>query len=740
MLNLREVEEQNHYLNTLKSGRDVTLVDKFENAANFQDHSVTSDTGDEVLKTFKSRPRRLPPLIDALVGTLDSDYEAIHSKHGHGWRGQRKLVRRMDMDDREKLGEITKKGLRDMSLGEDPVAMVAVAAAAALWSEHNDRGGSPLRMKVVNDEWEEALRWISSWGDQNVQSSIESTAHQERITDIETENEGVQRKPRRKYNPNDRQSRMNRFKAENEIDFERFYDVCIDRCLGDDGVNRSRGHKTGETFDITTNTLNVESTSSGVNQLFSTLMSSIKVVGSKNSIFKERTHVKTVWGLFGIMLSTVGVWLRNLIDRRKQSSCYHSLLKEEDARMAGTNTSGTKHRNSGGKKTGSKKKSKRKRRDTRSNQKQDHGNLTSRFDEESVTSEVSLERSESEAIFVKSFGDQGSKEGNTTVSTLNTDEAEFEDQSNSGLVSTSQPSRTKPKANNATNQQRNGFSPTKHRAKGQSTRRCQDHHFKQSKPLRSTQKDCLPDNNKRYSLKSPTLVAPTTEQREEAARKLKAFQQSQIQKMMNLSRRKVQLETKVDDISTVEQVSSEDAHTVNLNFDEAKVVVSPPPPPPGLTRITNIQVQKQYDEHMQEENDASLLVSNLLDEDDEDLQTSNDLSLTAERINSMQNSQIQPVPFGDLLVGSYSTINASNGTSIANPWRDELLDCSTVTTQVSTPSHTSMQNANSLASISSDILCPKDANFCLQVSAPAFSPTVKSNGIEGETEQKTKIW
>ena len=768
MLTRREMDE--HYNNYSLN----TIVQDVKSSPSMENHlkngvSMTSDdvvgNGDELLlKTLQSRPRRLPPLIDALVGTLDGDFDSLHYSQQQQQQGQqgyqRNIIRQMDKEDRAKLGEITEKGLKEMSFGEDPVAMVAAAAAAAaLWSEQKGYGGStPIRMKIVNDEWEEALRWISSWGNQQhndpsttiLESSSSSTssssARQKTYTDIENnENEGVQRKhSRRKKQRNSTDKKLtnsNRFKDENEIDFELFYQVCIDRCVGDDGFkNRSQGRILGESFDIMVNQLSVRSTSGVVNQFFSILVSRLKIFGSMASAFKERTYVKAVWGLLGIMLSTAGVWLRNLIDRRKQTTCYHSLLEEEETNLTKASASSHRNRTNGTKKTGSKKKSRRKRRDNRTIQKQDQSNSTSRnFDEDSDISDTSFERMFVDDHYMKPSEDQGSKEGNTTVSTYTNDGADSDEAIDRVNLPTMN-SSTKAKSQKGKNHNRTNLKLENRVPSNPNMRRGQNHYTQKLKIQNQSQdSNKAYENRKTYSLQSP-VVAPTAEQREEAARKLKAFQQAQIQKMVNLSRRVAHNYEKESIVyAKVNKVPLTDIHNHEVRdskIRETKLV----PPPPGLSRITQLDDHKHNNERIQVENDTSLLLSHLLDEDDDVKPTDNSNEYTPERNNMFPSPTVQPVPLGDLLVSTFSPIDVSKNTSTTNPWRDESVDCSTVTTQVSSPSHTSMHNTNSLTSMSSDVLSSKDANFCLQVSAQEFSPSIKSNFGGDEVEERTKIW
>jgi len=96
-------------------------------------------------------PEHLSPLIKALVGT---DYSSDEDDYVNQRYGHPKKSSTGPLSEEIKRIEEIQKNAHDQS-----VAIIAAAAAAAVWSEGKQGPVSfSLRMKSYNEEWEDALR------------------------------------------------------------------------------------------------------------------------------------------------------------------------------------------------------------------------------------------------------------------------------------------------------------------------------------------------------------------------------------------------------------------------------------------------------------------------------------------------------------------------------------------------------------------------------------------------------
>lgn len=678
----------------------------------------------DFIGNMKTRPRRLPPLIKDLVGTLDGDFIGIHtSPSSYKVNKGRTLLRREHKHEIDKrLGDITKHGLKDISLGDDSVAMVAAAAAAAVLSD-SEAKRETLRMKSINSEWEEALRWISSW-EQNVQST---KGHKYQDGDNSPSSKGVHRKQSRR-------KRESRFNADNEIDFELFLDVCTDRCLGNEGDERTSSyHNNREAFDMVTNKIQFETTWTG-NHLLSPFISILHGISSTASVMQTWINRQVIKNLFGIIFSSITIWfLRNLNDWRKTSQYTNSLrsLLEEETREAETIDPTSKIRlTSSGKKT---KKSRKKRRDNRIHHHDRKHTTSPASDNESEASEESVdELFPSEELQRKNSEDQASKEGNTTVSSSTTDGVEIEYR-----MMTTDETMIKRKANDSE------MKDSKVRVSTKT--------FHNSARIKKSHKDQNVSNRKElYSKKTGghslsqarsrdfklsqgdcNILVPTTEQREEAARKLIEFQQAQIQRIINSNKEK-----KTNHLPTNQpNTYSPDNHIVlrdlaqsygdsraSGNVDNKVKTI---PPPPGLTDfISTEEINRSKKDDIEDDVDAVYLLS-LLDEDDEEEKVPRQKFFGSPDRHCNSNEPVRSIALGDLLVGTYAGSSSGNLNISSNPWaKEESIGGSTSTAEtfMSSPSH-SIRNNTSTTGIQSGNYCSNDANFCLQVSAMEFSPS-----------------
>lgn len=152
--------------------------------------SSSSETLEEVNDRNLSRPLYLPPLIEKLVG-----------KHS---------------------GEIdtTSKKMRNQSIR--PAYSGEVSTSDSIISSLERNKIRSLRMKTCNEEWENALRWISSWG--KAKNSEES--QQQNISTSKSENNG-------NVSGAGRMSRQNEHSNESMItsrQFNQLLQQCYSRC------------------------------------------------------------------------------------------------------------------------------------------------------------------------------------------------------------------------------------------------------------------------------------------------------------------------------------------------------------------------------------------------------------------------------------------------------------------------------------------------------------------------------
>lgn len=111
-----------------------------------------------------ARPRRLPTLIKVLTGFGDEPSWKNLGGSGDSSAGSNKpIIARVNIphfvaEARRRHGTVITKPLTH----EETVMMAAVAAASAVWSKSLQIFGNH-RMERVNSEWDAALRWIAGW-------------------------------------------------------------------------------------------------------------------------------------------------------------------------------------------------------------------------------------------------------------------------------------------------------------------------------------------------------------------------------------------------------------------------------------------------------------------------------------------------------------------------------------------------------------------------------------------------
>jgi hypothetical protein len=118
------------------------------------------------------RPRRLPTLIKILTGFDDEPYWKSSSNEFSGNINNKPIIARIE---RPHLLPPARKRSRSSRSKEgalshkETVQIAAAAAAAAVWSR-SLRITSEHRMQRINSEWDAALRWIAGWDQQHLHS------------------------------------------------------------------------------------------------------------------------------------------------------------------------------------------------------------------------------------------------------------------------------------------------------------------------------------------------------------------------------------------------------------------------------------------------------------------------------------------------------------------------------------------------------------------------------------------
>ncbi|KAL7489501.1 hypothetical protein ACHAW6_016207 [Cyclotella cf. meneghiniana] len=103
-----------------------------------------------------NRPKRLPTLIKILTGfhdnynTLTYSYSSTNLNQHHGRRGS--II----------IAHFPKP---NFPTPNNSIQQVATSAAYSIWKQKQVSIGKVGSMKRINQEWEEALRWIASWDD-----------------------------------------------------------------------------------------------------------------------------------------------------------------------------------------------------------------------------------------------------------------------------------------------------------------------------------------------------------------------------------------------------------------------------------------------------------------------------------------------------------------------------------------------------------------------------------------------
>ena len=175
-----------------------------------QERSILS-----AVRTDTLPPRRLPSLIEELVGAVDSidslDDNARNSlireeRHRSGAKPEPEISRLVG-----KAGD------------NSTVAVEATAAAVAFWSKRKT-ALSGHRMQVLNGEWNDSLRWISGWGaDQLHRTHLLHRASENAISN----------------------NRVRAFSTNKDEKNMLLVEMCVDECVGITGVTKRKDWRGG---------------------------------------------------------------------------------------------------------------------------------------------------------------------------------------------------------------------------------------------------------------------------------------------------------------------------------------------------------------------------------------------------------------------------------------------------------------------------------------------------------------
>mmetsp|Transcript_1302 Transcript_1302/g.1800 ORF Transcript_1302/g.1800 Transcript_1302/m.1800 type:complete len:694 (-) Transcript_1302:102-2183(-) len=125
--------------------------------------SVMSSTPLASKSSPQVRPRRLPTLIKVLTGYDDEPYWNFQRSTDRLGRTHTPAIAYVD---KPKIEPSQHQKRKRRVRSDDTVQIAAAAAATAVWSQSTSTFGS-CRMNRVNSEWDAALRWIAGWDSTN---------------------------------------------------------------------------------------------------------------------------------------------------------------------------------------------------------------------------------------------------------------------------------------------------------------------------------------------------------------------------------------------------------------------------------------------------------------------------------------------------------------------------------------------------------------------------------------------
>lgn len=652
-----------------------------KNSREQQKHQVNEVSQDYMT----NKPRRLPPLIQALVGTHNIAVEEENSATSRSRLIPPKRKRYLNSDEMKRVTDASQ------NRHKDTVAKVAAAAAAAIWLDSEGAvGRANGRMKSHNEDWDEALRWIATWG----QSHHHANGSGEDNDDsngasskgrVKRRGDQKQNKARGKRSGTQEQGRNNHITGD-----DRYLDHLLDICNFECEKERTDEIRGEESF--------ISALPTGFAQIFSSIQPSEKSIARS---FSRRLRSNVI----GILISTGFIWLlRNVHDwwrLNKYSTSLQQLLRDE---ASIPNEAVTRsHSNRSGNK---KQKKKRKKRGDRS---LGHSRNIDSSSNLQVSKEVEWDRSEeaSDSDSDDSFDQvylvhSGHRRHANTIDSNS-------DQASKGTISTA--------SNTTFESQPSSFAKSpKFDERSQASKMPSPPKFNRSKQ----------DTSNSYGSRRAYPV-PTDTQREEAYQKLLAFQQVKLRNLIQrnqrsksgtsvvanrgLTMKEMVLKNIPNETNPLEGLAKNtSASKAPGLFLEAEADSVRRTSPPSLSSGMDLF-------EVDGDNNVDMIVSSILDDDGADVvcrQSKNNANLLGEA-----------VALGDLLVqSSMKTDVTSPNRPILNPWNNSV-------------QKVNRRSTNLDASMNQDGNIGVDANTQLQVSAPEFLP---SWGRVKSDSSTPKIW
>jgi len=696
------------------SGTDEesTRTRTLNNSENVRNNDTTMNNNG-THQNLGHRPKRLPHLIDTLVGNIDGlvDKKRKRPRVIHHERKRSKNSGEMEM---------VRQNIKNHA--GDSVARVAAAAAAAVISESelSSRWGSS-RMKSQNDEWEEALKWISTWGPQNQNDSSSRDATSQSNQKQNRNRNDNERQVNYSYNQRGEEQgregmKWRRKKAgEASSNFDQLFEVCVEQCLGDserewmpDGDHTSSGVISSIKTSMGSPVVN------GLSSYFGFPNISISFRYSSTAVRKG------IRNIFATMLSAAVLWFLQSVYGWWTLSKYTTsleILLQEESKNEGKEAHGKRP---GKRRTGRKKSKQRKKkghhRSVRTHRPDNHVHQSKSTDDMNWNPSED-EDSDSDDSFDRIYL---MRSGTKHASTYAVDS--HSDQASKGTISTASwttfdSGRTQSSDPNFNLAQ----DPTGNHQSDKSLLKCKPNEF---------------DPRGRWtSINLAKSPVPTDAQREQEYQKLRIFQETQLQKLIeNRKKAKALNEAKEKKMLVKDQYLTPKMKSTPLINGHEKTL----PHPPGLsTNITSGagKVKKSFTEAVTgedpvEANAVDLLLSNLLDEGEEEVvSVSSSVKKRSEVTTNTYLGQKRSIALGDLVLGSgESPSRGSPSLMIANPWQNQ-------------PRNYTGFDTNSSFSLGVPEEVPRsassDANVQLQVSATEFMPQW---GEGNQASVNTRIW
>jgi len=762
---------------------------------------------ENVLNNLVPKPSYIPKLISSLIGTVEGGHIILGVQEN-----RKNAVRLLRNEDRagipsESYRDVSVKDRRSSHGSGDSVAMAAAAAAAAIWSDSTKRRGR-LRMTSINDEWDGALRWIASWGNDGTSpDSFRSVMPKRNSTSSikYSDSENVMRN--RQYKGGSRHSSSIESQRGEDKKSWMLFDICNDECIGKVGkpvvYNSSylyHNNRTNEQLGARRNRL----VSSAINASLFWFITHKKSLTLLESLNKCR---KLFIGVFGVLLSSlllIGLkqmvlWWRHFAYK----SSVRLLLKEEELMEAKTRKGHEIHNTRAAQKKSSSKKLKGRKfgkgfQDSVSkegiiNKRTNQNFIKSRL-QSWETNEDSLVLGQSQNLsctdhnkkneFRELFG-HGYKEHVSRTNTLSTSSCTTDDTGNDIPISS---------INSKILDEFDGTNWTENVTKFSKSIKKYDSETKHShietecrkttsdKSISSisktTDNDVVDSTPKKHeattnfkenfnqhnsfsSNNQSIKPVPTPEQREQASRQLREFQNSQVQKIINQrmsmnmhknnanfarhSAKSMSLHSLIGMnaspcMKSSDVPSSQPSHVIFPIEQQEKTIVDP-----------NMSEDTQ-DDNLVEFATSGLLLSDMLDENEDDIICSNikvpDKNVLCHGISEFGHSS--SVALGDLLSGNYSSSYHDKASSL-DPWAPLSYKTNSKdgNNEMKPQNHSTSfvpENRDSLGQDGSCNTCSdfqeySDANICLKVSAKSFSPSwVEPSNQQIDSSADSRIW